>query len=1358
MAQGNALHWKQLRAFLFLKHFMCVFVAISITTNVFAFGGGGGGSGRKATEYKGGVESIGVHFGGTRVACTEHSEEVNGLCVCIDGYTPDSEGNCIIDLCANFSGNSCVLDCDPATGELTYAAEDTPCGTGKVCDGSGHCGCISGLLDEGNACYPNACSNFVETDCITGCISHGGIAEYSYSRAEGHSCNNNTGRCHNGVCEDIVCNTCEDLVNGVCVARTCGTNETCNAQQDQCVCLDKYVRNGQGVCTDLCANYQDQTECNPTCDWKTGNPVPGNEGDYCADMTGRCVSGVCTPITCDVCEELVDGECVSRICGTNQTCDIEQDQCVCLEGYVHVDGVCTDLCANYQDQTECNPTCDWETGYGIPGNEGEYCADKTGRCVDGLCEPIVCDVCEDLVDGECVSRICGTNQTCDINQNECVCASGYVEDQGVCVDQCTVATTAEQCALCEGYSYYNGVCYPACEEGYWREADEQSCVLCTIKDGKSPTDGNQCGRCSGIRFTGNNNSQTGPKCFYCGSDVVDIDMKKGPYAIPASCDACTNRYYSNGKCSCNESSRYTKNGSTKCCPLGQIANADKNGCIPGCAGFTPTTCTPECTPGENGAHVYGYAPINTVCGENATCDGAGNCICADPSYHFEDDACYPDACANFEASDCVIGCTSVHGEAIYEYAPFNTSCGASAICDGEGLCLDTCPENHTTYCASKENGECTSIGCCASTLILNETIADECKTCAEGTPYCYIRDENGNCTKDFCCPGEVKPNIGINGADVCYENDDDYEGDCRSYADCESGYYCKISTASITGSCAYQASGTCTKIEEKEFQINLAGMITDFSYSTEDMSWFAAKDFCEAQGMRMLELDDLGCYSYDEQSGTSTPITGRNLAENTLCCADGVNCTSQGTCWAWNNTIGRNYFKEECRGNYGSGYETLSAYTGNSTFWINANYGSPNSCHSAYLRSSVEKLQGDSRKNIRTAACIKQTSSSAVSCSTNEDCALGQYCNITTESPNCSAEKSGICAPIEYTEKNVDFGCQTAPVRKSIQTMTAWAADNWCKAQGMEMLTLDALNCYPDGAYPALTDNSNRSAYCCSYDHTCSDWSEYWDGDIIDSNGVNYSPAAIGLREAFGSDSLWTKTSYISGNCLNYKVKLSSGLANANVQYATDVRAACAPEINCSNPSVISCTTNEECGVGKYCHLNGSVNNCTPTETGVCMTPSSFGYTDTTLSDGTLIRKAKRTMNYWNAQSWCQTQGMEMIEATDFNCYLSGTNTLILDEPSTSNAPCCIGNEQTCSTWGNYWNGATIKDEYQELVNSSYSPAFIELRQALDSTDMWTRTPNPWSCSFYTALLSHGTLGVGTKSASRTPVCKSTGN
>ncbi|MBQ4472314.1 MAG: hypothetical protein II942_03635 [Alphaproteobacteria bacterium] len=257
----------------------------------------------------------------------------------------------------------------------------------------------------------------------------------------------------------------------------------------------------------------------------------------------------------------IPGSCV-KCDGTGEIYDNENNECVC-DAANHWTGT-AGSCACDTGRTEENGVCVCNEGY----------VDENGQCLascDGLTPPI-CQKCiiEDnepvfIPDDTMNGQSCGLNQLCS---------------NGVCNYDCSLvvqtATTAEECALCVGATFYNGTCYGPCGNG-WR-ADDGNCYSCTKTDAKSPLDDNQCGRCSGFRFTAKNNSNTGPKCYYCGTSSTSISM--GDYGIPASCDACPNREYNSTKnqCVCKEDHTYTENGSKKCCDIGKKANQDRTGC------------------------------------------------------------------------------------------------------------------------------------------------------------------------------------------------------------------------------------------------------------------------------------------------------------------------------------------------------------------------------------------------------------------------------------------------------------------------------------------------------------------------------------------------------------------------------------------------------------------------------------------------------------------------------------------------------------------------------------------------------------------------------------------------------------
>ena len=279
---------------------LCAFISVS----ALAFSGGGGGRtppGRIATTYKGGANVIGIHFGGDKEPCPEHSTEIQGLCYCDEGYTHDGNGACVADMCLEYEPTDCLPDCDPLTGDPV----------------------------AGN---------------------------------EGKYCNNKTGRCSLGACLAINCNSCEDLVDGECVERTCQyPNEVCRPATNKCGCIEKYARDPAGFCVDFCKNYHDENGCNPTCDWETGYGIPGNEGEYCANNTGRCVQGECVAISCAAYSGagIADSETYNGDLAGLANDDITE--CRCQTNYEWSNNACREPCADgylrNQETSECELIC-----------------------------------------------------------------------------------------------------------------------------------------------------------------------------------------------------------------------------------------------------------------------------------------------------------------------------------------------------------------------------------------------------------------------------------------------------------------------------------------------------------------------------------------------------------------------------------------------------------------------------------------------------------------------------------------------------------------------------------------------------------------------------------------------------------------------------------------------------------------------------------------------------------------------------------------------------------------------------------------------------------------------------------------
>ena len=169
-------------------------------------------------------------------------------------------------------------------------------------------------------------------------------------------------------------------------------------------------------------------------------------------------------------------------------------------------------------------------------------------------------------------------------------------------------------------------------------------------------------------------------------------------------------------------------------------------------------------------------------------------------------------------------------------------------------------------------------------------------------------------------------------------------------------------------------------------------------------------------------------------------------------------------------------------------------------------------------------------------------------CKSNKDCGSGEYCNLTSEGWDCDKPNTGTCTPIaegDYTDATVTG---LGSVRKSNGYMTWWAAENWCKAQGMRLATIEEFQVYKTTdenvvATEQLAEGADTWSYGCAEGKKCGSWdtSPYnamWSGNTLneeagDADGLykdRYSPVLISLREQFNRNHFWFWTASRSSN------------------------------------------------------------------------------------------------------------------------------------------------------------------------------------------------------------------------------------
>ena len=163
---------------------------------------------------------------------------------------------------------------------------------------------------------------------------------------------------------------------------------------------------------------------------------------------------------------------------------------------------------------------------------------------------------------------------------------------------------------------------------------------------------------------------------------------------------------------------------------------------------------------------------------------------------------------------------------------------------------------------------------------------DPCEnvTCPAGTScskgMCICSETGQEVCGQTCCPENQMCSSDVGG---CV----DVTG-CQSNADCGDDEYCKISVsyAFSETSCYKDYTGTCTAIGSKsEATIEGLGTVTVYG-SIFGMTWWSAKNWCAAQGKRLISTDHLGCYQNDGKTPFGDKTTG-------FCCAQGqASCRS----------------------------------------------------------------------------------------------------------------------------------------------------------------------------------------------------------------------------------------------------------------------------------------------------------------------------------------------------------------------------------------------------------------------------------------------------------------------------------
>jgi hypothetical protein len=324
------------------------------------------------------------------------------------------------------------------------------------------------------------------------------------------------------------------------------------------------------------------------CGCPAGSHHPHGNLEACCSDSGNGIDATGSP-NYAVCGCPAGGVSESECVGTGITYDQNTCGCACLApgkvAFYRVKSKATDACIEYACGDADGVLSDWaappnDVLYRImcPAGQTPYCSFAIGASASSYaCYDLSC--CE----GRAVSAIdqwiadpvppkTGACYHCQVN---------FYWNGSSCIACPANATCNDDTIVCNsGYNLFENECITnSCPGDHqWKRATEDYCKDCsTPADPQSATTVEDCiGKCVGYRYVGTNQSGA-PKCWNCGATSYSVSITPGLHEkTESSCNACLNRYYSNGKCVCDSDHAYNSN--TKCCPPGQHANSAKTGC------------------------------------------------------------------------------------------------------------------------------------------------------------------------------------------------------------------------------------------------------------------------------------------------------------------------------------------------------------------------------------------------------------------------------------------------------------------------------------------------------------------------------------------------------------------------------------------------------------------------------------------------------------------------------------------------------------------------------------------------------------------------------------------------------------
>ena len=702
-------------------------------------------------------------------SCADASECGSGQCV--DGVCCESSctGACrSCDLPGSPGRCLNVATASPDPHNTCQSLGSASCGTNGLCDGSGACQ----KYPVGTVCAPESCEAGSHSPAST-CNASGQCVASNAIACKPYVCNGDT--CFNSCSSDIQCTT------GSCSRNSCGlkgNGQECGAGGE---CASGFCAQGvccNQACAEACKACNLPASLGTCASVADGSPDPQNQclpspTELCG-RTGSCKGGVCAfvekgkncgPAACAGAASVTP----PLTCDGQGTCHTP-DANTC-GGFVCFEGACKSSCVSNADcvppSTCGNNTCGLKPiGTACIGNS--ECL--TDHCTEGVC----CDsACSD-------DPTAGTCKTCKLAGKLGTClpiADGLADLKGRCVPSnvsagdCSTDGTCDGAGACRPWSSATGCGAASCSAGTLTPA-----VNC---DGK--------GHCTVATPTscGSYACAATPTCLNaCKSDADCVN---------ATCDRNANKDKCGGKLAKGDQCESDSDcDSTPTRPLYCVENVCCDGpCTSACKSCTTTgsvgTCAPITIGNQPRANTTTCAASAAQCGNDGTCDGAGNCkqknVCDDGNPCTQTDVCQNGVCMGINQKPCPQDACHKAGTC----TPATGICTAPAKDDGT-QCNDGNPCTRNDVCTS---------GVCAGASF----------TCAD-PDQCH---QGGTCNGDGTCSYANKPDgTQCNDGAACTKDDKCTGGICGGTAYTCDPLSCATNACDGNGGCTLKPdTGTC---------------------------------------------------------------------------------------------------------------------------------------------------------------------------------------------------------------------------------------------------------------------------------------------------------------------------------------------------------------------------------------------------------------------------------------------------------------------------------------------------------------------------------------------------------------------